>query len=200
MDKKNRILVIDDDNDIVTFLTALLEDNGYATIQAFNGEEGLQKTKAERPDLVLLDISMPEKSGVKYYREVRDDPELKSIPVVIVTGVAAEFKRFISTRRQVPPPEGYISKPVDKQELLDTISVSAIPVFQPLGPAADWTSAQLSYTVLHGGDSQDKAERPPSQSQFAQNVIRFAESDHAGEHLLRLHGDSHCGARQRHRG
>jgi len=122
MSDKKRILVIDDEPDIVTFLTALLEDSGYEAIQAYDGEEGLKKTQDERPDLILLDITMPEKSGVRFYRDVREDPELKSIPVVIVTGVAVEFKRFISTRRQVPPPDGFIHKPVDKQELLDTIS------------------------------------------------------------------------------
>jgi CheY-like chemotaxis protein len=119
---KKRIIVIDDDPDIVTFLTTLLEDNGYDTISAKDGQEGLDRVKAERPDLILLDITMPEKSGVKFYREVRDDPELKSIPVVMVTGVMKEFEKFIHTRRQVPPPDGYISKPVDKDKLLETIS------------------------------------------------------------------------------
>jgi CheY-like chemotaxis protein len=119
---KKRILVIDDDQDIVTFLTLLLQDHGYETISAKDGGEGLEKTRAERPDLICLDITMPEKSGVKYYREVRDDPALKKIPVVMVTGVTEEFKQFISTRRQVPPPDGYISKPVDKQKLLEIIT------------------------------------------------------------------------------
>jgi DNA-binding response OmpR family regulator len=122
MGKKKRILVIDDDPDIVTFLSTLLEDNGYEAIVARDGVEGLTKTQAERPDVVLLDITMPEKSGVRYYREVREDAELKSIPVIIVTGVATEFERFISTRKKVPPPDGFIFKPVDKQKLLDMIS------------------------------------------------------------------------------
>lgn len=121
MSNKKKIIVIDDNPDIVTFLSVLLEDNGYSVITAFNGQEGIDKTRSERPDLILLDITMPEKSGVKFYREVCDDSELKTIPVVVVTGVAQEFKQFISTRRQVPPPEGYITKPVDKKELLDTI-------------------------------------------------------------------------------
>ena len=122
MSEKRKIIVIDDEPDIVTFLTTLLEDNGYAAIAARDGQEGLDKTRSENPDLILLDITMPEKSGVRYYRELRADPEVGSIPVVIVTGVAKDFKRFISTRRQVPPPEGFISKPIDKQELLDTIA------------------------------------------------------------------------------
>lgn len=122
MSDKKLILVIDDDPDIVSFLTALLEDNGYATESAANGVEGLEKTRTRRPDLILLDITMPEKSGVRYYRDVREDEELRSIPVVMVTGVTQEFRQFIHSRRQVPPPEGFIHKPVDKQELLNTVA------------------------------------------------------------------------------
>jgi CheY-like chemotaxis protein len=118
-----RILVIDDDPNLVTFLKALLEDNDYEPIEATNGQEGLDKLKSENPDLVLLDISMPEKSGVRFYRDVRESEEsYKDIPIIMVTGVVEEFKKFISSRRQVPPPDGYISKPVDKQALLDKIA------------------------------------------------------------------------------
>jgi len=119
---RKKIIVIDDEPDIVTFLTTLLEDNGYATVSAKDGQEGFEKIRAENPDLVLLDITMPEKSGVRCYRDLRSDPELQSIPVVIVTGVAKEFKGFISSRRQVPPPDGFIAKPIDKQELLDVVA------------------------------------------------------------------------------
>jgi DNA-binding response OmpR family regulator len=122
MTDKKKVIIIDDEPDIVTYLTTLLEDNGYETIAAKDGQEGLDKTRAQKPDLVLLDITMPEKSGVKYYRELREDADLKSIPVIMVTGVTQDFKKFISTRKQVPPPDGYISKPIDKQLLLDTIS------------------------------------------------------------------------------
>ncbi len=122
MSEEKKVIVIDDEPDIVTFLTVLLEDNGYTAISAKDGQEGLEKIKSEHPQLVLLDITMPEKSGVRCYRELRENPDLKSIPVVIVTGVAKDFKNFISSRRQVPPPDGFISKPIDKQELLDTVS------------------------------------------------------------------------------
>ena len=117
-----KILVIDDDREMVEFLTLLLEDNGYATVSAADGQEGLDKIRSENPDLVLLDITMPEKSGVRFYREVRDDPALAAIPIVMVTGVAIDFKQFIHSRRQVPPADGYLPKPVDRRELLETVA------------------------------------------------------------------------------
>ena len=122
MGDRKKIIVIDDDEHLVAFLAGLLKDNGYDPIAAYDGQEGLEKTKAEQPDLILLDITMPEKSGVKFYRQVRDDPDLKTIPVVIVTGISKDFEKFISTRRQVTPPDAYFSKPVDNKELMDTIS------------------------------------------------------------------------------
>ncbi len=115
------ILVIDDEPDIVTFLTMLLEDNGYRVISAQNGQQGIDAARAEKPDLITLDITMPEKSGVKFYREIKDDPALGGIPVVMVTGVSGDFEQFIGGRKQVPPPEGYISKPIEEETILKTI-------------------------------------------------------------------------------
>ncbi len=115
------ILVVDDDPDTRTYLTTVLEDNGFSTVSAADGVEALKKVEENRPDLIALDISMPEKSGVAVYRSLKDDDQLKSIPVIIITGVSEDFEKFISTRRQVPPPEGYISKPVDFEQLLSTV-------------------------------------------------------------------------------
>ena len=121
MSEKKKILVIDDEEDVITFLSTLLEDNGYLTISAKNGNEAMNKVRSERPHAVTLDITMPEKSGVKFYREMKGDNELRKIPIIIVTGISESFEKFISTRKQVPPPEGYIQKPIDKQVLLDTL-------------------------------------------------------------------------------
>jgi CheY-like chemotaxis protein len=115
------ILVVDDDPDTLTFLTTMLEDNDFATVSAHDGAEALAKIKQLPPDLITLDISMPEKSGVAVYRAVKEDDRLKNIPVIITTGVSEDFKKFISTRRQVPPPEGYITKPVVVDEFLTMV-------------------------------------------------------------------------------
>jgi CheY-like chemotaxis protein len=124
-----KILVVDDEPDVVTYLTSLFEDNGYAVVTADDGVEAMAKTKAEKPDLITLDISMPEKSGLRFYREIREDPALKSIPIVIVTGVEStqdagtgdDFKRFLSKRKSVPPPDAFIQKPVEEAELLGAV-------------------------------------------------------------------------------
>jgi len=113
-----KILVVDDEPDTRTFLTTVLEDNGYRTQQVADGEEAIKAIEDDPPDLITLDITMPEKSGVSVYRRVKESETYKGIPVIIVTGISDDFKRFISTRRQVPPPEGYISKPVDHEEFL----------------------------------------------------------------------------------
>ena len=129
------ILVLDDEPHVVTYLETLLQDNGYRTISAPNGKEGMEKVRSQTVDLVCLDMSMPEESGVRFYRNLKDDPKLSDIPVVVVTAITGyggdpePFKRFISTRKQIPPPEGFISKPIDKQEFLDTIAkiLSSVP-------------------------------------------------------------------------
>lgn len=118
----HKILVIDDDHTFAQFLVLLLQDNGYETVVAHDGQEGLEKARSVGPDLILLDITMPEKSGVRFYRELRSDEDVKQIPVVMVTGVSIDFKQFIHSRRQVPAPEGYVPKPVDREVLLETIA------------------------------------------------------------------------------
>ena len=120
-DKGKTILIVDDEPDILGFLSALFSDNGYQTVTAENGESGLEKLKASPPDLVTLDITMPEKSGVKLYREIKESDQWNSIPVIIVTGVTGEFEKFISTRSQVPAPDGYLSKPIEKDKILEMI-------------------------------------------------------------------------------
>ena len=120
-DDAKTILVVDDDPDACEFLSTVLQDNGFATTIAKDGTEAITMIEQAVPDLVTLDISMPEKSGVAVYRKLKEDDKLQRIPVIIVTGVSDEFQRFISTRRQVPPPEGYISKPVDHEELLKKV-------------------------------------------------------------------------------
>ncbi|MEW5983375.1 MAG: response regulator [Acidobacteriota bacterium] len=122
MSAKKTILIIDDEPDTLTYFSSLLEDNGYATVTAENGAQALERVKEARPDLVTLDISMPETSGVRCYRELREHEEWRAIPIIIVTGISEDFRTFISSRKHVPPPDGYLSKPIDEPEFLAMVT------------------------------------------------------------------------------
>jgi CheY-like chemotaxis protein len=123
-----KVLIVDDEPDIVSYLEMILQDNGYETITAVNGNEALEKLRAEKPDLVTLDISMPEASGTRFYKEVKTDPDLKGIPVFIITGVTGlggdthAYEQFISNRRLVPAPEGYFPKPLDREAFIEKVN------------------------------------------------------------------------------
>jgi CheY-like chemotaxis protein len=114
-----RIMIVDDEQDIRTYLSTLFEDQGFQTVQARDGEEAMKIIETEPPDLITLDVSMPEKSGVKFFREIKTNDRWKHIPVIIVTGVSEDFKSFISSRHQIPPPEGFIPKPISAEDITD---------------------------------------------------------------------------------
>jgi len=125
---RKKVLVLDDEPNVVAYLETLLQDNGYDTVSAGDGREGMEKARSEKPDLITLDISMPEESGIRFYRELKADPDLSDIPVIIVTGVTGfgykpeDFQKFISSRKQIPPPDGFVAKPIDRDELMKGVT------------------------------------------------------------------------------
>lgn len=121
MTDSKKILIVDDEPDITKWLTLLFEENGYQTITAADGSDGFAKAEKEIPDLIVLDISMPVESGVKMYRKLKESDKTSKIPVIMLTGVTPEFEKFISSRSQVPPPESYFEKPVNKEELVNKV-------------------------------------------------------------------------------
>ncbi|MEW6443814.1 MAG: response regulator [bacterium] len=116
-----KVLVVEDDEDVILYLSTWLSDQGFDVAVARDGIEATEKVKADPPDLITLDMVMPQKTGVKFYREIKKDPQHGHIPVIIITGLQREFERFISNRRVTPAPEGYISKPFGQDELIETI-------------------------------------------------------------------------------
>jgi CheY-like chemotaxis protein len=135
-----KVLVVDDDENTVTYLSLALQRGGYEPIGAKNGKEGLEKAETCHPDLMVLDIMMPQRTGWTVFRQLRKDQELKSIPVIMLTAVASVLKeqdrlaekepeyrelrdllrRGIQHMREegVQRPEGFIDKPVDPEELV----------------------------------------------------------------------------------
>ncbi len=117
--KGYKILVVDDEPDILTFLTAVLEDNGATVFRAIDGDQALELARKEKPDLITLDISMPGRDGGQVFEALRKDPQLSTVPVCIITG-KPELRRLIYDR-PVLPPEGYLDKPVSEEVLLKNV-------------------------------------------------------------------------------
>ncbi|MBW1673247.1 MAG: response regulator [Deltaproteobacteria bacterium] len=122
-----KVLNVEDDADTRTFVSTVLEENGYIPIMAMDGEEGMKKIKKERPDLIILDILMPRESGIKMYHELKLDPNLKDIPVVMLSGVSKRtFLRSQAALTEfgdetVPEPQAYLEKPAEPEDLAETL-------------------------------------------------------------------------------
>jgi len=110
------ILVTDDEPDFVTFAAAVLEDHGARVLRAYSGDEGLKIAREQKPDLITLDLSMPGTSGGDVFATLRRDPELRSLPVFIITG-QPELRRLIYAG-EFRSPEGYLDKPITEENLL----------------------------------------------------------------------------------
>jgi len=116
-----RILIIDDEPDVSSYLSALLEDRGYVTTTANDADEGLRLARTDPPDLVTLDVDMPGKSGVQVYKEMKGDAVLRGVPVVVITGIQQDLKPLFYDRGPIPDVEGYITKPFDPELLYETV-------------------------------------------------------------------------------
>jgi CheY-like chemotaxis protein len=122
-----KILVVDDDPDVRSFVVTVLEENQYTPLVARDGVEGLEVIQNEMPDLVILDVLMPRGSGIRLYRHLKTEDALKAIPVIMFTGIA--LRSFLKSQKAleefkgetVPEPDIYLEKPVEPQELVDAI-------------------------------------------------------------------------------
>ena len=113
---KKKALIVDDEPDTVTFLTKWLEDNGFEACSATDGDQGMQAVIEEKPDIILMDLRMPNQTGMQLYRKLRLREELKHIPVIFVTGLT-EFQIFGEDSTPLPKPEAFIEKPINLDAL-----------------------------------------------------------------------------------
>ena len=121
---QKKVLVVDDDPDDVKMISMILELEGYDVITAGNGEEALRKVESDDPDLVLLDVMMPELDGFAACAKLKSSPDSKGIPVILLTGVA---KQITTTRYPIDgvlraEAEEYLEKPVDPEDLLKVVA------------------------------------------------------------------------------
>jgi two-component system alkaline phosphatase synthesis response regulator PhoP len=120
MEKRAKILLVDDDEDFVESTRLVLESKPYQVIVASDGDEGLRKAKEEKPDLILLDVIMPVKDGFTAAEQLKKDPQLSKIPTLMLTAFATKGRetQIPVSRGMALETEDYIDKPVSPQELL----------------------------------------------------------------------------------
>ncbi len=118
MDKK-KILIVDDEADLVLIIKMRLEQEGYEVITAGDGVEGLEKARSEKPDLVLLDVSMPKMTGEEVLEKLQAGEDTKSIPVIMITGMS-EVEDIVKYMTKGGAKD-YIVKPFMSEDFLDKI-------------------------------------------------------------------------------
>jgi two-component system cell cycle response regulator DivK len=113
-----RILVVEDQEDNRRIIRDLLESVGYQLIEAVDGAEGVRLAKSERPDLILMDIQLPVLDGYDATRQIKADPELSAIPIVVVTSYALSGD---DAKAAAAGCDAYVAKPFSPRALLATI-------------------------------------------------------------------------------
>jgi two-component system phosphate regulon response regulator PhoB len=125
-----KVLVVDDELDMRVYMTTLLETNGFSPISSEDGKQGLEVARKTRPALIIMDMMMPKESGINMYRELKKDPELNKIPVVVVSALSK--KTFFHSQKvlddyegaSMPEPAAYIEKPPEADELLAAVEAA----------------------------------------------------------------------------
>jgi two-component system alkaline phosphatase synthesis response regulator PhoP len=114
-----RILIVDDDPDIVESVTMVLQKNNHEVLQAYGGVEGLEKAKKEKPDAIILDVMMPDKDGYEVCKELKGDAHYRDIPILLLTAVVSQIPSTTYTHRMGMETEAddYVDKPVEPTEL-----------------------------------------------------------------------------------
>ena len=118
MPSEKKILIVDDEQDIVETLKFILETQGYTCFCAYNGEDGLNLAKEIMPDLIILDVMMPKINGYKISRLLKYDNKYKDIPIIMVTARSQEQDKLIGEETGV---NEYISKPFELNDILEAV-------------------------------------------------------------------------------
>jgi DNA-binding response OmpR family regulator len=131
MADKRRVLCIEDEEEMIDLIRLILERKGFEVLGAVGGQEGLDAVRREKPDLVLLDLMMPDVDGWEVYRQMKSDADLKSIPVVVVTAKAQSIDKVLGLH--IAKVDDYVTKPFGPGDLLESVE----RVFQKLEGVAE---------------------------------------------------------------
>jgi len=118
-----KILLVDDDPDFVEAVSLILKPKKFDVVTAYNGIEGLKKATSEKPDLIVLDVMMPEKDGYAVCRELKSDPQMNHIPILLLTAVASHVPttRYTQEMGLETEADDYLDKPVEPEVLVKRI-------------------------------------------------------------------------------
>ncbi len=119
MADKRRILCIEDEPEMIDLIRLILERKGFEVLGAVGGQEGLEAIRREKPDLILLDLMMPDVDGWEVYRQMKADDELKDIPVVVVTAKAQSIDKVLGLH--IAKVDDYVTKPFGPSDLLESV-------------------------------------------------------------------------------
>ena len=124
---KKKILFVDDELDMRIFLSTVLKTEGYEAVAARNALEGIKKARDVRPDLIIMDVMMPQAGGVTLFQELKKDAQLSHVPVIMLSGVSekafSHHLKMLNVRLDdsLPPPDAYMEKPLEPARLVATI-------------------------------------------------------------------------------
>ena len=123
MSDKQLILVVDDDTDLVEALAMKLESENFEVAKAYDGVEGLEKVKSEKPALIILDVMMPRKDGYQLCDELKNDGEYKNIPVILLTAVtdAINSTNYTHMGGKTTLADDFVPKPIDLDKLMEIV-------------------------------------------------------------------------------
>lgn len=122
---KKTAVVIDDEVDITTFLSTILEENGFTVRTANDAKTGEELVRADPPDIVLIDLMMPGRGGVQLFARLRNDPAISGIPIVMVTGIKDELGidwSNIVDKLKARKPDGFIEKPIVPERIVRIVN------------------------------------------------------------------------------
>jgi len=124
-----KILIVDDEPDLVEAVSIILESKGYAVAKAYGGVEGLKKVRTENPDLIVLDVMMPDKDGYAVCKELKADAKYRSIPILLLTAVVSNIptSRYTQQMGMETEADDFVDKPVEPQELVKRVEVLLSP-------------------------------------------------------------------------
>ena len=119
IEKTRRVIYIEDEQEMIDLVSLILSRKGYKVVGANGGREGLEKVRQENPDLVLLDLMMPDMDGWDVYQQMKADVSTREIPVIVITAKAQSIDRVLGLH--IAKVDDYISKPFSPQELVESV-------------------------------------------------------------------------------